>query len=155
TRCTRPFLTHGALSLRTAKASPFRCDLSVRAAKSLVISSDVDRHSWLLCRIGVRVGVWTTAHRAQIKLFGLPGLSVLGIELGIRCCFESFFRDDTGSLVVAMPIAGSARKPRHNDFGAKLPDHTYVVTENLVVTPFFQGLLRCLRKTEIEVRCKE
>ena len=97
----------------------------------------------------------TSSATIQIKLLGLPGLPIFGIQLRIGRRFESFLSDDPGNLMVAMAVGGSAGESRHDDFRPKLPNHTHKVAENLIVAPLLQSFFGRFRKSEFILRRKE
>src|ERR1051325_6043232 len=87
-----------------------------------------------------------TAHVADIKFSGLPGLqaflNLFRETIRIAWRFVGLLREDGGSLMVPVPIPAGSGKSRHDYIWAKGADHTHNVCECYVMaSPFLKSLV--------------
>src|SRR5262249_12508827 len=91
----------------------------------------------------------------QIKLFRLPRLAVFRKTVGICRYFERFLRNDSRNLMLPVTVARGTCILGNNDFRPEIPNHPYVIPENLVVRPLRECVVSALRKAEFVNRSKE
>src|SRR5205823_4850536 len=82
-------------------------DLAVGAYQDGVEVADIDTSAGSVVLI--------VTQPVQIEFFGLPGFSIFGKPVGIRCSLEGLLSDDPGNLVMTMAIPWRPGKPRNDD----------------------------------------
>src|SRR5262252_2831868 len=124
-------------------AQPITSDLAVRLTDERIVCADVNFQRRYRLAL---------AH-AQVELFDLPRTQafskVFGEAVRVGGSLERFDAHQSGSLVMAVPVAWCAVETGDDDVGAVHPDRVHDVAENHLSAPMFECLIQPFGKAEI------